>query len=520
MKTRKINSHRLFSGLRVLINRDPWTVLIVAVSFLVVILIILVSTQFGALFTVVRSSDFKAGEVAEKDFVVERDILYADQEATRLKQEAAEKLVLPIFRVNEEITQRSLALFDQFQESFNQLILDETPLDTVYLKIQLTFPGIMTREGLAGLFSFPLLENLFQQTGSILEEIFQVGIISLPEKSRELISAGAIEVWRWRDGKLEKEEYPLERVVTLETIEDWIAERIAGFPEESAALITSLVKDFAVENGFLDMEQTTKRRQWARKMVESVMAKLAAGQMIIRKGDIVTEVEAAQIKAVGDYSASVNLINIAGTIIFVGIIFSFSLYVLNKRILKVKTRQPQVIFLAASGLFYILYAAVFSKFFKPPEGLPFAVILPTAAIAILVTLIISANVGFIFSIILSLLVLSIIRLDIYSFLFAVLTGIAGTAVVFNAEKRIDLIRAGVLLSLWNFIIISVLNLLGNYQPRWFLQALGWGILNGFLSSLVGSITAKGRPSRCPDPKTDAVPGAGHLQPLYQCSQPG
>ncbi len=475
----------LFSNLRIKNASDRLTIIILLISLLLALLIILVSTQFGSLFTLVRSSDFPVGEVAEKDFVVERDILYTDEKATLIKKEAAEKLVHPVFRVNEELIRHSLARFDEFQESFIQLLQEETPLDTIYLKIQLTFPGILENRDLDELYSFPLLENLFSQVRLLLEEVLQIGIINLPEQTQELFSAGVINVWRWRGGRLEKEEYSLNDVLTLRSITDWLEKNMDEYPEESAELIRSLVEAFAVENGFIDLEQTQKQKLRAADKIEPVMAKLVEGQNIIRKGDIVKEEAAAQIKAVGDYSANINLISISGTVLLILIVFTFSLYILDKRIIKIQIKRNEIFFLALAALFYLLYSAVLSKFFNPIEGVPFSVILPTAALSILVTLSISANVGFIFTFILSLFLLPIIKLDIHSFLFVILTGIAGTAVVINAEKRIDLIRAGFFLCLINCLILLALGFLGNYQNRWLLPAFGWGLLNGFLSSLIG-----------------------------------
>jgi hypothetical protein len=70
------------------------------------------------------------------------------------------------------------------------------------------------------------------------------------------------------------------------------------------------------------------------------------------------------------------------------------------------------------------------------------------------------------------------------FLFAFLSGIAATAVVLEAERRIDLVRAGLLLSLSDALILGALGLLGNYSPRMFLSLLGWGVVNGFLCGIL------------------------------------
>ena len=106
--------------------------------------IVLLTTQFGSVFPLLRVADYQIGSVAERDFLVERDILYLDEEATRLKREAAGKLVLPIFRVNERIGEERLQRFSEFRERLLALSREESALDTVFLRLQVDFPGILS----------------------------------------------------------------------------------------------------------------------------------------------------------------------------------------------------------------------------------------------------------------------------------------------------------------------------------------------------------------------------------------
>jgi hypothetical protein len=75
-------------------------------------------------------------------------------------------------------------------------------------------------------------------------------------------------------------------------------------------------------------------------------------------------------------------------------------------------------------------------------------------------------------------------MNVQAFLFAFLSGVAATAVVLDAEKRIDLVRAGLLLSLADALVLAILGLLGNYHPRMILPLLGWGIANGFFCGIL------------------------------------
>ena len=86
--------------------------------------------------------------------------------------------------------------------------------------------------------------------------------------------------------------------------------------------------------------------------------------------------------------------------------------------------------------------------------------------------------------ILALLILPIAKSDPYAFLFVLLTGVAGTAVVQKAERRIDLIKAGLYLSALNVALPILSVLLQSAGRGWLLPVLGWAFLNGFASSMI------------------------------------
>ena len=483
-KTSNDTSPSPISALKLRLAADRLTGAILGITFIVAVAIVLVTTQFGSVFPLLRPSEYEIGSVAERDYVVERDILYLDQEATRLKREAAGKLVMPIFRVNERIGEERLQSFSEFRERLLALRREESSLDTVFLKLQVEFPGVLSKEQLARLPDTNQLPTVFEQAETILGQIFETGLIKLPGQDSELLSLGAIAVWRWMGGRLVKEEYFLEDVLTKNNLESWIEERFPEIPAQLLPPTKDLVRAFAIENGFFDAEETEKSRQKAMEEVEPVQAKLVRDQVIVRRGDIIDAETAARIRALGEYSVTVNLNSIAGNILFLLIVFFFSLFLFQKRVVGRSLKHNQVLFLAATALIFLLASALLARFFTPAGGIPFSVILPTAAISILVTLIISTRAGIALSLILALLVLPVAEMDPYSFLFVLLTGVAGTAVVQRAERRIDLVRAGVYLSALNIVLLVFSALLHSTGRSWLLPVLGWSLLNGFVSSMI------------------------------------
>jgi putative nucleotidyltransferase with HDIG domain len=478
------NSPSPISALKLRLATDRLTGAVLGITFIVAVAIVLVMTQFGNVFPLLRASDYEIGSVAERDYAVERDILYLDQEATRLKREAAGKLVLPIFRVNERIGEERLQSFSEFRGRLLALRREESSPDTVFLKLQVEFPGVLSKEQLTRLLDTNQLSSVSEQAGTILGQIFETGLIKAPEQDAELLSPGAIEVWRWMGGRLVKEECSLKDVLTKNNLESWIEERFPEIPAQLLPPRKDLVRAFAIENGFFDAKETEKSRQKAMEEVEPVQAKLVRDQVIVRRGDIIDAETAARIKALGEYSVTVNLNSIAGNVLFLVILFFFALFLFQKRVVGKSLKHNQVLLIAATVLIFLLASALLAHFFTPAEGIPFSVILPTAAVSILVTLIVSTRAGIALSLILALLVLPIAEMDPYSFLFVLLTGVAGTAVVQRAERRIDLVRAGAYLSALNIVLLVFFALLQSIGSSWLLPVLGWSLLNGFVSSMI------------------------------------
>jgi putative nucleotidyltransferase with HDIG domain len=473
-----------FSILRKRLAADRLTWTILGITFVAAVAIVLVTTQFGSVFSLLRVTDYQIGSVAERDYVVERDILYLDEEATRLKKEAAGKLVLPIFRVNERIGEERFQRFSEFRERLLALSREENALDTIFLRLQVGFPGVLSKDQLARLLDTGQLSTVFTQAEIVLEQVFETGLIKLPEQDSGLLSSGAVEVWRWRGGKLVKEETYVEEVLTRNNLDGWIEERFPEIPARLLPPTIDLVRAFAIENGFFDAEETEKSRQKAMEEVEPVQAKLVKDQVIVRRGDIVDAETAAQIKALGEYSVTVNLNSIAGNVLFLLIVFLFSLFLVQERVVGTSLKRNQIIFLAAAVLIFLLAAGLLSRFFTPHESIPVSVILPTAAVSILVTLIVSTRAGISLSVILALLVLPLTAMDPYAFLFVLLTGVAGSIVVQRAERRIDLIKAGLYLSALNVALLILFVLLQTGARGWLVPVLAWGFLNGFASSMI------------------------------------
>ncbi len=442
--------------------------------------VVLISGQYKSLFKYVSPSSYEVGSVAPRDVTVERDVLYTDLEATRLRQEAVAKLVAPVFRINEEIGESKLRQLEEFGRTLGRLAAQGEATGTLFLKLQLSFPGVLEQQELARL--RPQAAPLLERARGLLEQAYQTGLLRLPDQGSELLSAGSIELWRWHEGRLEKQPALVEEVLTRQRLRAWAQAGLKDLEAEPGRLVLRLVEAFAVENGFLDLGETLKAKARAVEQVEPVLAKLSRDQVIIRKGDLVTEEEALQIRALSEYSANVSISSIAGTALYVLVVLALCPFLLSA--LAPPLKRSQLTFLAGASLSYLALAAVIFNFLEAPGGVPLAVFLPTSALSMLISLLLSTQAAYVFSLAASLLLLPVLGLDLFSFFFALASGLAAAVVVTRVERRIDLLQAGFVLSLASFLVLLAGGLLKGEFPRILPAALAWGLANAFVGSLL------------------------------------
>ncbi len=499
-------------------------VFLIVLSYLLTVLITLLVTQRGIF--LFQPPIPLLGSVAAEDITVDRDIYYVDVEATRLRREARGKLVPPVFILNDEIALRSLDAYKRFQEIYYDTarraikfrdtsdsentertsptvqpsdaaakgqagsILEQKSIEEILItKFQFEYPmiaGKLRKEDLASLSSISDVDAIFENGSLFLEQVMREGLANLHalrEERPELFTSGMIEIWR---RGIEKDEIPVDRIITLERLAVWTESKLEGsiLKEVQKSLVHRLLSAFAEENCFFDERETETKKKKAMEEIEEVARKLVKGQVVVRKGDIIDEEMLTKITAIGESALTVNFNSIAGTAMLLSIVYVLAFFLLSPRFSGKSFSMNEIYFLIGAALVYVVVASFSVQFPWESKWIPISVLLPTAVFTILVSLIISTRVAILFTVLLSLLGLPIFGMDLFAFLFIFLSGTAGCAVVMSVERRIDLIKAGIFLSLYNCIILLMLGFLKSFQAISFLYALGWGIGSGFSCSIL------------------------------------
>ena len=454
-------------------------------SFVFLFVMLVLTTQFGGIFSRKQLTEYEVGRVAEKDLVLDRNLSYIDQDATELKIAAKVQLVRPIFVVEEDITQRSIMLLRGFVETVEQGIASRNPEETTILQIEAEYPGLFGAEELKDIlmvgrspFGVTLCED-------VLRRILRFGLVRFPD-NWDQTGSSIVDIWRWRNGSREHEEIPLEQLYTIANLDQRLKDDLTDLGVSSGfiPIYSGIIRGFAAANAFYDAEQTARNRERVRQEVEPVVVRMEAGERIVRRGFIVTEDEMEKILAIGSSSTKFNTAGILGTGLFLVLLYLLAFWVVGSTFAGSRLKDSQLILVLGAAAVYLIVAVLVSKLAPVPDWIPVSLLLPTALMAMLMALLISPGIAVSLSLILSFSLLLISRTSPYEQLFAFASGVAATVVVLGVDKRLELIRGTFFLILYHLGIVVVVGLLGHLQIIQLLTLAGWAVINALFCSVL------------------------------------
>lgn len=499
MKPKKKTDNKINNFKNLIENRNKNFVFILILSYIFTFLFIIIITQHAILFP--RDIQYKLGAAAPEDFIVDRNFTFIDEVKTEKKREERSQMIPPVFYLNEEVASNSLEEYKLFEAAVNNIrstrdierVFDDLQFQITDLKENLNLNDMLLfveYNGTSEILSeaYTLLYELMYKQGIFVETLNR-NISDSKSSYVELLGKGDIYI---------------NDIITPYNLENWVLNNseLDSFDETGRYLIYILIRTFADENCFYDEETTDAKRKKAWDQVNEVEVTLYKGQPIVKRGEIVTEEILNKIKAHGETRISINIYNIIGTGVLLLIILAISVLVLDSRIWKISLENNQKYFLIISSLIYIITVTLLTLIGWEKEFLPVSILIPTSVFTIFITILVSNRIGIIFSFIFSLFVLMIElvmkletpELDMHAFIFVLFSGIAGSAVVQRAGKRMHLIRAGLYLAVLNTVFLIILYLFKNHKSAVLfsanifsanlLSATIWGAVNGFACGIL------------------------------------
>ena len=236
-----------------------------------------------------------------------------------------------------------------------------------------------------------------------LEDISRLSDLQLRKEDAESILA--LNETRWDE--VQKETLNVLEQVMRETIRDDLlkdAQRRVptlisfSFAEDESALITGLVSPFVVPNSLFSQEQTRQARDEARRSVEPVSKTYISGEIIVRRGQVITPLTWEALQQFGLIKTQNNLNEILAALVLTTLIGVFCAIYIERRKMALFGNLRSLILISFNFLLF-LYAA---RLIIPNHTIvPF--LFPLQAFGLTVASLFSIELGFVLSFVLSIL---------------------------------------------------------------------------------------------------------------------
>jgi len=408
----------------------------------------------------------KKGQICSKDILSPRTFEFLDLEETQNLKEKASRSIEEVYDLNlvniENVEKQVDSIFLKIKE-YREKLNNSSENNNVNLTVNEEKLTDNDLREIAKEINVNLELNMDEQ---IIIDCLQLDKLSLNKINRDVkTSVRKIMEQGIKEADLENAKKQLVREISEISISHY------------DALIASEIGTILIRpNLFLNEEETEKRRQEAISSVNKVERTIQIGQIIIRKGDIVTSEDIAILNALGLQNPKINFSNIIGIILITTICFSLLILYLNYYYPDIYKDINKLILLSIICIFIVLFA----KITLQVSGY----LIPIASASMLIAISLSFEIAILVTVILSFLISFIPGGEMNYTIVLIVSGIVSIYSIRSATQRSSLTRAGLMVAGVNIVAISALGLINNENYYLILKDNLWGILNGFLAVIL------------------------------------
>jgi putative nucleotidyltransferase with HDIG domain len=435
--------------------------------------------------------DLRAGQVSQSDITAPRTITFIDESRTsELRQQAADtapRVYEEDSTVEKEVLNKVESLFEavitervffynneisltadneqQIPESINN---DNLNNDLTAAEIEEFSQGEINE--VADLIRSEIAFEITAESLSALITLNNEELLDLQERARGLL-----------ESKLGNRILPSDLSSAREELRQRAMEM--DISRNKRLALAEIAETVIAANMFLNEEATASRRQQAISEVEAVEKSVRQGEIIVRKGDVVTEADIDVLERLGLQKSGINYYNITGRILIsfiLVLLLGFYFYKYQKSVWK---NNSKLILIELLILTVVFLAKILTLFQNPFVDF----MVPTAMASILLTVLIGSDTALITTLFISLLIAPIYDMNFNIVLTSFLAGLIGIFSVTKVKERGDIIRAGLNVSFILVFLIGGLSLMQQNQGwTYLIWSIGGGIVNGLLVGVLAN----------------------------------
>ncbi|MCF7939500.1 MAG: HDIG domain-containing protein [Spirochaetales bacterium] len=497
MKTKPSKEHLDpvgFSSLRRETQTERYTIVILLIGLLAVLLLNWLFLHGNDFFPSGKYPRLETGEIAQQDVYADFTLTYVNEEATEERKEARRQLVWPVFRIDPDIPDKIVDKIEGSRRltlSFLEQKDGEQNADLygnqLYYTIQERYPDLLRRETVQTILSSEDPETVFSIARTGANQLYSKGIVSVPRE--EILGHPGIELRHYGDkgtdslevSKSDILKYPAEAEQIRKRISQ--TQRLENMEEQVLDAAAMLLEDVLRPNAFFDKTATNEKINNQLTSVDPVTRTINEGDRIIKRGFPVTDTQTRDLDVLRKHSTTFNARQIAGDSIYIIIVFSLVYLVFISGFLPFRITRFQLTTLLIMMTVFYAITVVVERFIPLPESLLPAVVLPTALLAMILSVLMNREPALLFGVLVSFLLVSV-TYDLFDLLFAFLSSALGIVLILGVMRRIEFIKAGLYLGVGNMVILFVLGFMQSRSIPGIWHDSPWAFLNGFVGGIL------------------------------------
>ena len=267
-----------------------------------------------------------------------------------------------------------------------------------------------------------------------------------------------------------------------------LTERMAGgLSDSERQLAAELIAPLLVPNSSFSQDLTNQKKDDAAGAVAPVIDRFVQGEVIVRAGTKLADVDLARIHALGLDVAAPDVAGVGGWFLLTGLLVMLLLGWIW-RFRRAFWHRSNVLLLLA---LLIVIATFAVKLTAGRAAMPFA--LPVAGIAILVTVLLDAEIAVIVTAVVAIITGAVNGPSLELGTYVLLGGFAGILAIRRGDRLATFIQAGAAVFVAQALVVTAFSLLGERDPTGVAQLIGAAALSAGIAAVatIGSFAVLG-----------------------------
>jgi len=443
----------------------------------------------------------EVGQIAPQDIMSPFTITIEDKETTEQRRLEAEEAVLPVYTLDKNVilnTEEKIREFFAFGREYRQQKASQQSRAEFQQLVEQKFAIDLSVEDISTLFQLGFPPHLEDLLVNLISKVSTQGIMATknlfirrePERGFNLII-----------GNQEKFT-SVDQILDIQEAKEKVKEEIQSLEigTKEKRILEKLSYLFILPNLTFDKMTTDERRFQARENISPVFYTIKKGQVIIRKGDEVTDKTVKQINLINQNLKQQSgwLINFLGTIL----LFTLLLIILWYYLKSISKKGDTLRFFNLMGLTLVLSIIVYKgsvfladilssntslAFMQQTENYYYAI--PIQFGVLLFAFLTRIHISLVFTVFNSLMIGYFFKFNFDLVLLALLAGFAAIYGIkyYGRQSRVNVFKSGLALIIpINMLVIIILHLAKESLSSWTTIAfqLLMGIIGGLLSAII------------------------------------